>query len=184
MHARHPRFWPRLWLMTDERMGEGLWSALARLPKGGGVIFRHYAMPLVERRALFARVRRIARKRGLTLIVADPALAGADGIHGRLARRGNGLLTRPVHSRMEAIAASRAGADLIFVSPVFPTRSHPGARPLGPVGLGLMLRGIDVPVIALGGMDTHRFKRLTPLGLYGWAAIDAWTDQKRKAVPI
>jgi thiamine-phosphate pyrophosphorylase len=180
MPTRHPR----LWLMTDERTGEGLWEGLARLPSGGGVVFRHYATPSAERRTLFKRVRRIARKRGLLLIVGGPGMPDADGVHGRGRQRQRGILTRPVHSRREAIAAARAGADLIFVSPVFPTRSHPGVRPLGPIRLGLMLRGIHVPAVALGGMNGQRFKRIAPLKLHGWAAIDAWTGQKRKAVPI
>jgi thiamine-phosphate pyrophosphorylase len=54
--------------MTDERMGEDLWDALARLPRGSGVIFRHYATR--DRRALFDRVRSVARKRRLVLILA------------------------------------------------------------------------------------------------------------------
>lgn len=171
MPARHPQ----LWLMTDERMGEGLWDALERLPRGGGVVFRHYATANAERRAIYARVRKVARKRCLTLVVAGPSWPGADGVHGRTARRKTGLLTRPVHSRVEAIVAVRAGADMIFVSPVFATRSHPGARALGVVKLGLMMRGIGIPMIALGGMDARRFRRLAPLKLHGWAAIDAWT---------
>lgn len=183
MRARHPRSLPRLWLMTDERMGEGLWDALQRLPRGAGVVFRHHDTPQAERRELLAHVRRIAGRRRLTLLVAG-GVFGADGIHGRKARRSHGLLSRPAHSRTEAIAAVRAGADLIFVSPVFATRSHPGARTLGAVRLGLMLRGIEVPVIALGGMDTRGFRRIAQLKLHGWAAIDAWTRQKRKAVPI
>ncbi|WP_245942096.1 thiamine phosphate synthase [Sphingomonas gilva] len=172
---------PRLWLMTDERMGEGLWDALARLPRGAGVVFRHYATPPAERRALFERIRRIARRRRLTLLVTGDALPGADGIHGRTARRSHGLLSRPVHSRIEAIAAARAGADLIFVSPVFPTRSHPGARTLGPVRLGLMLRGIEIPAVALGGMDARGFRRLGSLRLHGWAAIDAWMPKPKSS---
>lgn len=171
MPARHPK----LWLMTDERMGEGLWRALERLPRGSGVVFRHHATAPTERREIYARVRKIARKRRLALVVAAPTLSGADGVHGRTAGRKDGLLTRPVHSRAEAVAAARAGADLIFVSPVFATRSHPRARTLGVVRLGLMLRGIDIPAIALGGMDARRFRRLAPLKLNGWAAIDAWT---------
>jgi thiamine-phosphate pyrophosphorylase len=171
MPARHPK----LWLMTDERMGEGLWRALERLPRGAGVVFRHHATAPAERREIYARVRKIARRRRLTLVVAGPALPGADGVHGRSVRRKTGLFTRPVHSRTEAIAAVRAGADLIFVSPVFATRSHPVARALGAVRLGLMLRGIDMPAVALGGMDARRFRRLAPLKLHGWAAIDAWT---------
>ena len=49
---------PRLWLMTDERQGEGLWAALERLPKGAGVVFRHYGLRPSERRKLFERIRR------------------------------------------------------------------------------------------------------------------------------
>lgn len=161
--------------MTDERMGEGLWDALGRLPRGAGVIFRHHATAPAERREIYARMRKVVRKRRLMLVVAGSLLPGADGVHGRTARRKAGLLTRPVHSRTEAIAAERAGADLIFVSPVFATRSHPDARALGVVRLGLILRGIDIPAIALGGMDARRFRRIAPLRLHGWAAIDAWT---------
>jgi thiamine-phosphate pyrophosphorylase len=29
-------------------------------------------------------------------------------------------------------------------------------------------------VIALGGMDEHRFRRVQKLGFAGWAGIDAW----------
>ena len=35
-----------------------------------------------------------------------------------------------------------------------------------------MLRGIETPAIALGGMTARRFRKLH--GFYGWAAIDAW----------
>ncbi|TGX53329.1 thiamine phosphate synthase [Sphingomonas gei] len=174
MPPRHPL--PHLWLMTDERMGESLWNALARLPRGSGVVFRHYGLPLAERRALFAQVTRMARRRGLLVIRAGAERLGRGeaGVHGR---RGAGLRTWPAHSRREAVAGIRAGADLLFVSPVFATRSHPGAPALGRARLGLMIRGLGVPVIALGGMDPHRAAGLRPLGIYGWAAIDAWIGQ-------
>ena len=70
--------------------------------------------------------------------------------------------------------AERRGADAVFVSPVFATRSHPGARGLGVVRFGLLVRGCPVPVVALGGMDARRFRRVRGLGAYGWAGIDAW----------
>jgi len=69
--------------------------------------------------------------------------------------------------------AREEGADLVLVSPVFATRSHPKARPLGPVRLGLMLDG-RLPAIALGGMSAKNFLRLNGLDLYGWAGIDAF----------
>lgn len=172
MRRRHPL--PRIWLMTDERMGDRLWDALDRLPRGSGVVFRHYSLPLNKRRALFERVARYARKRGLVLVVAgSDRLGSADGVHNQ-PRRGGGIVTRSVHSQRELVAATRRGADLVFASPVFATRSHPNADALGPVRLGLMIQGSRMPVMALGGMDTDRFRRLRGLGLHGWAGIDAF----------
>ncbi len=174
MPPRHPRPspLPRRWLMTDERLGDALWAALAALPRGSGVVFRHHATPSVERAALFARVRAVARRRRLVLVTAGAVPGrGAAGRHGR----GIGNLTAPVHSRREAVAAIRAGARLLFVSPVYATRSHPRARGLGRVRFAMMIAGSRVPVIALGGMDERRWRRLGLSSVHGWAGIDAWT---------
>ncbi|MFN3943646.1 MAG: thiamine phosphate synthase [Allosphingosinicella sp.] len=168
MRRRHPL--PRTWLMTDERQGDGLWAALERLPRGGGIVFRHYGLEPGERRALFARVRAVARRRGLTLVVAGPPLPGADGRHNR---RGRGLVTASAHDLGELRAAGRMGARLVFLSPVYPTRSHPGAPALGPRRFARLARRTKLPVIALGGMDAAKARRLG--GAYGWAAIDAWS---------
>ncbi|HZG09856.1 MAG TPA: thiamine phosphate synthase [Allosphingosinicella sp.] len=168
MRHRHPL--PRLWLMTDERQGDGLLAAIDRLPRGAGIVFRHYATPAPQRRALWEKVRHTARQRGLVLIVAGPALPGADGTHNR---RGAGLRTWSAHNRRELEAATRADADLVFLSPVFATRSHARATPLGPGRFALLAHQARAPVIALGGVTAARFRRLG--GAYGWAGIDAWS---------
>jgi len=177
MRSRQPL--PRLWLMTDERMGESLWTALARLPRGSGVIFRHYATR--DRRALFESVRMIARRRRLVLVLAGTPLQAAawraDGAHGRSPHRRAArplLRTAPAHDARE-LAAARAHA--VLLSPVFATRSHADARPLGRLRFAMLARRAMQPVIALGGMDARRFRRLEPLGAYGWAAIDALAAQ-------
>ncbi|WP_236697143.1 thiamine phosphate synthase [Sphingomonas sp. Leaf257] len=164
--------YPVTWLMTDERLGEGLWTALRRLPPGSGVVFRHHATPPAERRAIHCRVRRIAKARGLVLLIAGGGLPG-DGVH--KARRGRGLRSWPAHDRAEAVAGWKAGADLLFVSPVFPTRSHPGAPALGLARAMWIGRGLGLPRIALGGMNAQRFRRLRGV-FQGWAAIDAWSS--------
>ena len=172
MHRR--QHLPRRWLMTDERLGERLFDAIGRLPNGSGIVFRHYSLPEAERRRLFDEVRHAANSGGLLLLLAGSSLEarswGADGSHGR--GRGFGLRTAPVHGPGEIRAAERAGADLIFLSPVFATRSHPDARPLGPARFTLLARTTLLPAIALGGMDEERARRLR--GAYGWAGIDAW----------
>ncbi|HEX8062133.1 MAG TPA: thiamine phosphate synthase [Allosphingosinicella sp.] len=163
MSRRQPL--PRLWLMTDERQGEELWEALERLPRGSGVVFRHYGLAAAERGRLFERVERVARRRRLIL------LSGG---------RGNGL-SASAHNLRELKAAERAGAKLVFLSPAFPTRSHPGARTLGPVRFGLIARQARVPVIALGGVDARKARRLPHI--YGWAGIDAWSLAPRHRPP-
>lgn len=176
---------PRIWLMTDERMGDALWPALARLPRGGGIVFRHHRTPMGERRALFARVRVAARRRRLVLVLADEprrAVAWrADGVHGWAGRyAGRPLLhTAPAHDGRELVAAMRAGADLVFLSPVFPTMTHPGAPTLGPVRFGLLarVRGRSCGLVALGGMTPRCYRRMAALGADGWAAIDAWASR-------
>lgn len=175
MRARHLSL-PRFWLLTDERQGDALWPALDRLPRGAGVIVRHYALDRGDRDALVTRIRRIARRRGLILVVAADARQAtrwrADGIY-QASRCGRPLLLlATAHDRAELVAAARARADAVLLSPVFPTRSHPGARGLGPARFGLLARTARVPVIALGGMTSAKAKRLQPLGAYGWAAID------------
>jgi thiamine-phosphate pyrophosphorylase len=168
MHRRQPL--PRLWLMTDERMADRLWEALERLPARSGVVFRHYSLGPDARRVLWEDVRAIARQRQLVLIAAGAPLPGADGCHNR---RGSGIRTASAHNLRELRAAERRRADLVFLSPVFATRSHPDAIALGAERFALIARQAQVPVIALGGMDARKARLLR--GAYGWAAIDAWS---------
>ncbi len=105
------------------------------------------------------------------MLVAGGGLPG-DGVH--KAGRGRGLRSWPAHDRAEAVAGWRAGADLLFVSPLFPTRSHPGAPALGPARAMRIGNGLGLARIALGGMNAKRFRRLRGV-FHGWAAIDAWT---------
>lgn len=167
MRKRHSNPLPRVWLMTDERMGESLVPAIRRLPKGSGIVFRHYGLPPAERLALFRRIERLARARRFTLL-----FGGGGGEHGRH----RGTLTAPVHGMRERISAERNGARLIFVSPIYPTASHPGGRVLGRARFGLLIRGSKVPVIALGGMTRKRARSLSGFKIYGWAAISSLTD--------
>lgn len=165
--------YPKLWLMTDERMSDRLLPALRRLPPGSGVVFRHYSLQLVERRDLFTKVRRVARARRLLLVVARPDRVGrAHGVHGTA--KGAGPRTWSAHNRREAVAGVRASASILFVSPVFPTRSHPTARPIGPARASAIGRGLAAKLVALGGMTPRRFRLVRRWGFHGYAAIDAW----------
>ncbi len=183
MHRRHRKSLPGLWLMTDERVADDRLLAAARaLPRGrAGIILRHYRTPPGQRRALFDALRAIARRRRLILLLAGPARLAAswraDGWHGRDPRRAPRRLlhSAPAHDRWEIRMAQRAGADLLFLSPLFPTRSHPGARVLGRARFAALAHATPLPVIALGGVTARHRRSLAGLGAIGWAAIDGLT---------
>ncbi len=152
--------------MTDERIGDALWPTLRALPPGAGVVFRHYALPRAERLRLFLAVRRVAKARRLRISAAGP-LPGAPGHNGKRP------LTHAAHHRRQAVEGSRAGAAWLFVSPIHATRSHHRAKPLGIRRALPIARGLDVQIVAMGGMTARRWLMLRHHGVAGWAAIDA-----------
>lgn len=163
---------PRLWLFTDDRRLPDPRAAVAGLPHGrAGVVLRHDAN--AARAALGREVARICRARRLLLVVAgDARLAAAlgAGVHLRGGRwpgplRPRGVVTSSAHSVAEMRRAARAGALLAFLSPAFPTASHPGAPGLGPLRWGTMARrlpsgGTGMRLGALGGVDGASIWRL------------------------
>ena len=199
MRPRHPqpRKLPNAWLFSDERTAVDITELAALLPPGSGIILRHDSLAPGARWRLLRRLMRTARRRGLTVLLAGPPATArrwsADGVHLRQrgakqvgqAHRRDLLLTMPVHDAFEARRARKAGADGVFISPLHPTRSHPGAAVLGRAAWLRLARLSGAHPIALGGMtaararDLNRASGIRP----GWAAIDAWEEKavKRRA---
>lgn len=180
MRARQTRELPALWLLSDARNDAALEKALRRLPRGSGFVYRHYHLPPDQRAARWLALRRIAWAYGHVAILADSVVTaqewGADGIYGAPralypTRRPNRGLLRiaTAHTLADLAQARRARADAAMLSPVFPTRSHPGTSALGPVRFRLMGSQAAMPVIALGGMTPITARRAR---WPRWAAID------------
>jgi thiamine-phosphate pyrophosphorylase len=180
MAANQPR-WPSEWLMTDERMGDRLFEAIGRMPRGGGIVFRHYGLGAERRRQLAHEIAAAARTRDLLMAVAEDVVlgdeVGAVLIHNPARDPENRSFSRSAHSEEEVRYAVQAGASLIFLSPIFPTRSHPDRAPLAPEEVRRILADCPARVIALGGMNRARFLQSEQAGFYGWAGIDAWLSQ-------
>lgn len=183
MPPRHPPALPRLWLLSDARNEAALAKALGRLPRGSGLVWRHYHLSPAERLAAFAKAARIARARGATVVLAgtmaEAARARADGAYGpaaALARGGRGLRLATAHSMRELRQAARR-ADAVLLSPVFATRSHPGGKVLGALRFRLLAQLARVPAIALGGMDARTARALR---WPRWAGIDAFCGKAKR----
>jgi thiamine-phosphate pyrophosphorylase len=63
---------------------------------------------------------------------------------------------------------------MLLLSPLYPTRSHPGWAAIPRMRSATLARLAGRKLIALGGMNEQRFRRVGPLGFAGWAGIRAW----------
>jgi thiamine-phosphate pyrophosphorylase len=180
-----PRMPARILVTDDIRLPDPS-RAVAALPPGSGLLLRHYDAG--DRGDLARRLARIARKRRVIMLVAGSdwrlaARIGAAGIHLpegvartladpglRLWLRRGHLLSIACHSPRALARAAALGADAALLSPVFATRSHPGARCLGALRFAQWARRAALPVIALGGVNRRTARALRFAA--GWAAID------------
>jgi thiamine-phosphate pyrophosphorylase len=123
-----------------------------------------------------------------TFLVNDDVEAairlGADGVH--LGRDDAGaeralevglLLGLSAASVEEAVAAERRGASYVGAGPVWATPSKPDADPpIGLEGLAEICAAVDVPVIAIGGVDATSVGDCIRAGAAGVAVIRAAAD--------
>jgi len=85
--------------------------------------------------------------------------ADADGVHlqatqlmQQRSRPTAGLCAASCHNREELLQAAALGVDFVVLSPVLPTRSHPGEPTLGWERFADLCADLPMPVFALGGM--------------------------------
>ena len=122
----------------------------------------------------------------------DVALATkADGVHLRVTSLPSAEVRRAAvekglkefligvstHSLAEAEAAERGGADFIVCGPVFDTPSkREFGEPLGLERFADICRTINLPVLALGGINLSNFGQPLQSGAAGIAAIGLFSD--------
>lgn len=167
--------------MTDPGRTRDLPALVARLPRGFGVIYRHFGATGREQAAF--ELAAACRRSGLVLLIAaDPKLAmavGADGVHwplGRLRRvrpaHPGFIETASAHSRADVARARSLGVDAAFLSSVFASRSISARPGMGALRFRRMVRGAGLPVYALGGIHASN-AALAMAGAAGWAGVDA-----------
>jgi thiamine-phosphate pyrophosphorylase len=186
---------PVLWLFTDALRLPSPQPAIAALPRRlCGVVFRHDGV--AGRTTLAKAVARQCRRLAIPLVIAgDARLAAAvgAGVHLRAARRTadrgsmrwlrpTALVTSSAHSAVDMRRARILGVDAVFLSPVLPTRSHPGASALGVVRWAALARLARDAGMALGGVEGRMTRRL-PRWCRGAGAIGALMTEDMPLLP-
>ena len=143
---------PEQWFILNDEIGPADWRVLQRLPRGTGVLMLRNLSPVESR-----RLRYLAGARGLAIVVEHPRTAGR------------------VHNARELRNARLRRAPLILLSPMWPTHSHPGWRPLPRMRAATLARLADRKALALGSVNAKRYAKIAQLGFIGWAGISAWS---------
>ena len=132
-------------------------------------------------------LRALCRQYQVPFIVNDNveiALAcGADGVHvgqkdmaaGEVRRRiGDGMILGvSAHTVEEAREAARNGADYLGVGAVFPTRTKTDVSRMPNETLRAICDAVDLPVVAIGGIDRSNIGGLAGSGVDGVAVVSA-----------
>lgn len=133
-------------------------------------------------------LRDIAHDAGAAFIINDRANIaeeiGADGVHVgqsdedvvaiRLRVSESMIVGASAGSVAEAIAAEKDGADYIGAGPVFYTGSkEDAAKPIGLYELKKICESVELPVIAIGGINAENTLEVMKTGAAGVAVISA-----------
>jgi thiazole tautomerase (transcriptional regulator TenI) len=171
-------------LVTDARRARMPLLDLVAEATAGGVdaIYLRDAGGSIEDLPLTTRTLRAQISDEVTVLVnggPQAALATGSGLHLRerdmspaAARTVLGPtvpIGRSVHSPQGALAAT--GADYVLAGHVYPSPSKPGLAPLGPAGLARIVAVAPCPVIAIGGITSHRVAEVIQTGARGVAVI-------------
>ena len=83
------------------------------------------------------------------------------------------LVSAACHNEEQVAQAEKIGADFIVVSPVFATKTHPEAVPIGWQYFSELASGSRAPLFALGGMKPEMLDDAKKYGAWGIAAISS-----------
>ena len=183
---------PRLHVITDtEHQSRYSHAELARRAIDGGadgIQFRHKHGAIRDILRAAEETRDVCARANVTFLVndrLDVALAvDADGLHvgqddfpAHTARRllGShrllGVSTANVTLAKEAVSN---GADYGGLGPVYRTASKAtGREPVGVDGVAMVVRGVSLPIIAIGGIRAEHVQALIDAGAHGVAVISA-----------
>ncbi|MDE7052159.1 MAG: thiamine phosphate synthase [Lachnospiraceae bacterium] len=133
------------------------------------------------------KIKEIAAKYNVPFVINDNIYAakesGADGVHigqddasyikAREVLGDGKIIGMTAHNLNEALAAQEAGADYIGTGAVFPTSTKQDTIPLSLENLKEITDNIQIPVVAIGGINHENIIRLKGSGIDGAAVISA-----------
>lgn len=129
----------------------------------------------------------LARAAGVPFVINDDVeaarIVGADGVHvgqgdtacaeAREVLGPDAIVGVSVQTVEQAVAAQDAGADYLGVGAVFGTPTKPDAAEVSLAELRAICAAVDIPVVAIGGLNASTIPALAGTGVDGAAVVSA-----------
>jgi thiamine-phosphate pyrophosphorylase len=160
----------------------------AAIAGGSGMIqLREKEWPSGTVLPLARRLRERCRAAGVPFIVNDRVdlalAANADGVHlgqddlpagaARPLLRAGMIMGISTHSRAQARAAERDGADYVAIGAMYPTGTKAGFELVGPAAVRQLRGAVQVPLIGIGGITVDTVGEVIRAGADGVAVVSA-----------
>ncbi len=136
---------------------------------------------------LAQKARKVTASRGIPLIINDRVeiaiKCGAEGVHigqndmpanaARAMIGKNRILGISAHNLSEARTAQAAGADYLGVGDIFGTSTKNDTKRISYDIIKQICSNVNIPVVAIGGINAERAKLLKGSGIAGVAAVSS-----------
>ena len=130
-------------------------------------------------------IRAICHRHGVPLLIDDDVeiarLCGADGVHvgqddmrceeARRVLGAEAIIGVTAKTIEQARRAQAAGADYLGSGAVFGTSTKPNAKPMTRETLSSIAASVDIPVVAIGGINRGNIEQLAGTGIVGAAVV-------------
>ena len=179
-----------LYAITDSRLAkeQSFYEQIEDALKGGVTLLQLREKNMGEEDLLkeALEVQKICKKYRVPLIINDDVeLAksiNADGVHvgqsdldagtARTILGPDKIIGVTAKTVEQARAAQRAGADYLGSGAIFGTGTKPDAKPMTMELLREIVNAVDIPVVAIGGIDSCNAYKLAKTGIAGIAVVN------------
>ena len=180
-----------LYAVTDRAwVGERTLTACVEDAIKGGITFLQLREKDAPRAEIELRARvllPLAREAHIPFVIDDDVelakIVGADGVHvgqsdmacekARKTLGEDAIIGVSAGTVEEALAAQAAGAEYIGVGGIYPTSTKEDAQVIGVEGLREICEAVDIPVVAIGGVNAENLSTLKGSGADGVALVSA-----------
>jgi thiamine-phosphate pyrophosphorylase len=179
-----------LCFITDQKISVLSYEDMTRRLLTSGVRWVQFREKEKSRREIYEeaiRLRRLCKDYNAVLIINDfvdiAVCVGAEGVHlgqddlplkeaRKIAGR-NRIIGISTHSLEQAREAEKNGADYIGFGPVFPTLTKDAGKPKGIEMLYEVKKQVNIPVVAIGGINLENVLSVLRTGVDAIAAASA-----------